>query len=86
MSDVSPSNSSYRVGLNLNLLPKEDMGVDQIKWMFFVEKFGAFELKRKRLTLLSSSKISIIALLKISILAALFNNKTALLYDYGSNK
>lgn len=85
MSDVSPSNSSYRVGLNLNLLPKEDMGVDQIKWMFFVEKFGAFELKRKRLTLLSSS-ISIIALLKISILAALFNNKTALLYDYGSNE
>jgi len=42
-------------------------------------------LKRKRLTLLSSS-ISIVALLKISILAALFNNKTALLYDYGSNK
>jgi hypothetical protein len=30
MSEVSPSNSSYRVGLNLNRLPKEDMVVDQI--------------------------------------------------------
>ena len=51
MSEVSPSNSSYRVGLNLNRLPKEDMVVDQIKWMFFVEKFW-LPLKRKRLTLL----------------------------------
>ena len=46
MSEVSPSNSSYRVGLNLNRLPKEDMVVDQSeKWRILVP------LKRKRLIL-----------------------------------